>query len=287
MREAVSHRASKLPSLVTLANLACGICALILCMDAVAIGADMSAFDGDNLHPIKAAAWLLVLATFLDAMDGKLARLTRNTSTLGAQLDSLADAVAFGVVPGMLVRSTALLFGPLLGITPHPRILWVAPIVFTCCAVLRLARFNVENSGESSRKGVKFFTGLPTPAAAGLPVAMVLFTFGVADSNFLFSLSDEATLRVQAFLLGILPFTLLALGALMVTRVPYPHLASWLTRNRSPFQATAEFVLVGGLLLIEPEAALLLVGAAFVLVPLLAVLPRTLGAHLASEQSEG
>ena len=287
MEETAPSRASKLPSIVTLANLACGICALILCMDAVAMGQSSISFDPDRIHPLKGAAWLLVLATFLDAMDGKLARLTRNTSTLGAQLDSLADAVAFGVVPGMLVRATVLIQGPALGTAPHPRLLWVAPVVFTCCAILRLARFNVENSGESSRKGVKFFTGLPTPAAAGLPVAMVLFMFGVADPNFLLSLGAETVTGIQALLVRMLPFTLLVLGALMVSRIPYPHLASWLTRNRSPFRTTAEFVLVGGLLLIEPEAALFLVGIAFTLIPLAATLPRRLVPSRASQSPEG
>ena len=73
----------------------------------------------------------------------------------------------------------------------------------------------------------------------------------------------------------------------MVSRIPYPHLASWLTRNRSPFRTTAEFVLVGGLLLIEPEAALFLVGVAFTLIPLAATLPRSLVPSRAAQSPEG
>jgi len=108
-----------------------------------------------------AAIWVLVSSIF-DGLDGKVARLTGTSSKFGVEYDSLADLVAFGVTPGLLMYSWAL--------KPFGRLGWLAAFLFVVCGALRLARFNVQvNTVESKR-----FVGLPIPAAASMVSATVL-----------------------------------------------------------------------------------------------------------------
>ena len=102
---------------------------------------------------------MLVLAILFDILDGRLARLFKSTSQFGAQLDSLSDAVVFGVVPAIGLY--------LWGLQPASKIAWAATLFFCICGALRLARFNSElqDDGEHSRV---FFTGVPMPASAFL-----------------------------------------------------------------------------------------------------------------------
>ncbi|MDD3293473.1 MAG: CDP-diacylglycerol--serine O-phosphatidyltransferase [Geobacteraceae bacterium] len=108
-----------------------------------------------------AALWILISSIF-DGLDGKVARLTGTTSKFGVEYDSLADLVAFGVAPGLLMYAWAL--------KPFGRLGWLAAFLFVVCGALRLARFNVQvNTVESKR-----FVGLPIPAAASMVSATVL-----------------------------------------------------------------------------------------------------------------
>ena len=109
----------------------------------------------------SAAIWILVYSIF-DGLDGKVARLTGTSTKFGVEFDSLADLVAFGVAPGILMYSWAL--------KPFGRLGWLAAFLFVVCGALRLARFNVQvNTVESKR-----FVGLPIPAAASMVSATVL-----------------------------------------------------------------------------------------------------------------
>jgi len=112
----------------------------------------------------SAAIWVLVSSIF-DGLDGKVARLTGTSSKFGVEYDSLADLVAFGVTPGLLMYSWAL--------KPFGRLGWLAAFLFVVCGALRLARFNVQvNTVESKR-----FVGLPIPAAASMVSATVLLFY--------------------------------------------------------------------------------------------------------------
>jgi CDP-diacylglycerol--serine O-phosphatidyltransferase len=114
--------------------------------------------DGD-FH--SAAIWILISSIF-DGLDGKVARMTGTSTKFGVEYDSLADLVAFGVAPGILMYSWAL--------KPFGRVGWLAAFLFVVCGALRLARFNVQvNTVESKR-----FVGLPIPAAASMVSATVL-----------------------------------------------------------------------------------------------------------------
>ncbi|HEY6009051.1 MAG TPA: CDP-diacylglycerol--serine O-phosphatidyltransferase [Geobacteraceae bacterium] len=118
-----------------------------------------------------AAIWILASAIF-DGLDGKVARATGTTSQFGVEYDSLADLVAFGVTPGLLMYSWAL--------KPFGRLGWLAAFLFVVCGALRLARFNVQVSTVESKR----FVGLPIPAAASMVSATVLlfYRFGWPSS---------------------------------------------------------------------------------------------------------
>ncbi|MGM0633899.1 MAG: CDP-diacylglycerol--serine O-phosphatidyltransferase [Pseudomonadota bacterium] len=134
-----------LPNLLTLGALFAGFYAIIAGM------------NGN----FNAAGWAILIAAVLDGLDGRVARLTNTQSAFGAQFDSLADMVSFGVAPALIVFSWAL---SSLG---NPG--WAASFIFISCAALRLARFNVQLGTVDKR----FFVGLQSPVAAGLVTFMV------------------------------------------------------------------------------------------------------------------
>jgi CDP-diacylglycerol---serine O-phosphatidyltransferase len=125
-----------LPSAFTLGNLFFGIYAMV------------AASRGDFLW----AGWFIVFAGTLDVLDGSVARFTRTGSRFGAELDSLVDAISFGVAPGFIMY---LLF------FADTQWSWIVSFVYVTAVVVRLARFNVEQGGEAKRH----FNGLPSPAA--------------------------------------------------------------------------------------------------------------------------
>jgi CDP-diacylglycerol--serine O-phosphatidyltransferase len=138
----------------------------------------------------------IVFAAMLDAVDGRVARLIRGTSRFGAELDSLADFVNFGVAPGLILYRW--------GLNPLGNLGWIAAMVFAICASLRLARFNVqiEDPNRPSWAG-NFFTGMPAPAGA-ITVLLPMYV------GFL-GLHVPATI--------VLIYTLV-IAALMVSRLP-------------------------------------------------------------------
>jgi CDP-diacylglycerol---serine O-phosphatidyltransferase len=151
------HRALfVLPNLFTLSGAFCGFYAITL------LAAEPSSAQ------MFRAALAILFAGFFDLVDGRVARLTRTQSAFGSQLDSLSDAVSFGVAPAFLVLRWSLIEWRGVGV-------FVA-FLFAACALLRLARFNVL-SGDT-RKGSTHFVGLPAPVAAGTVVSLVLSSRG-------------------------------------------------------------------------------------------------------------
>jgi len=168
------------PNLFTTANLFAGFFGIV------------SAIDGK----FEMAAMAILVSCVFDILDGKVARLTKATSRFGVEYDSLADLVAFGVGPGLLVYLWAL--------RPFGRLGWLAAFVFVACGALRLARFNVQVGTISS----KYFVGLPIPGGATMIAATVLFLDG-------WEISSPHLLGVP-----LLVFTYL-IGFLMVSTIPY------------------------------------------------------------------
>jgi CDP-diacylglycerol---serine O-phosphatidyltransferase len=115
---------------------------------------------------------LILAAGVLDGLDGRSARLLKITSKLGAQLDSLADFLSFGVAPALLVYLWTLHQVPTFG--------WSLALLFATCCALRLARFNTELEDSKQPPWMsRFFTGMPAPAAAGCLIMPMLATFAL------------------------------------------------------------------------------------------------------------
>lgn len=135
---------SLLPHLFTTLNLFSGFYSLI------------ATFEGKYFH----AALAILLAIVFDIFDGRLARLTGQSSKFGKEYDSLADMVSFGVAPALLIYNYSLKAFTKMG--------WVASFVYTACVALRLARFNVKPSS-----GIHF-EGLPSPAGGAIIASTIL-----------------------------------------------------------------------------------------------------------------
>jgi len=134
-----------LPGMCTVGNLFCGYAAIVY------------ATRGDY----ATAAPLIGIAMVLDLLDGRIARLTGTTSDFGLQFDSLADVISFGVAPAILAFTW--------GLQPLGRLGWAAGFIFVAAAAVRLARFNIQTGTHDKR----YFVGMPSPAAAGVPAATV------------------------------------------------------------------------------------------------------------------
>lgn len=144
----MSNKFYPLPCMFTLASLFCGFYSMV------------HAFKGE----FYTAAIAILVAAVFDALDGRVARMTRTTSQFGVELDSLCDMVSFGVAPGFLAYLWAL--------QPYGRYGWLAAFLYVAMTSLRLARFNSQNV----KSGNKDFMGLPCPAAAAMIVTSVMFS---------------------------------------------------------------------------------------------------------------
>lgn len=224
-----------LPTLLTLGNAVCGFAALAF---ASKIEAGNPATDVFFAY----SAWLIFGAMIFDGLDGYVARLSKTASDFGGQLDSLCDAISFGVAPAFLLLRMGREW-------EHPVVqqtIAVIAVLYMACAILRLARFNVENSPDPSAH--KRFKGLPSPAAAGCVASLCILRGNVAVS-WAFLEPD----RVQAWATAFAPLGTLLVALLMVSRVPYPHVTKQLLRGRRRLSHVAQALLLLGLLVITHE----------------------------------
>jgi CDP-diacylglycerol--serine O-phosphatidyltransferase len=196
--------------------------------------AGLSAIRYTFAERYELAAALIILAAVLDGLDGLLARKLNAATSFGAELDSFADFVSFGVAPGLLVYAYALT-GPTGGFG------WVFVLVFAVCACLRLARFNLSRAAPDGGM-IRHFIGVPAPAGAMLGLLPVyLGLAGWLDPA-------SAPVLVALYLGGV--------GLLMVSRLPTPSLKAIRIARRH-----AIWVLVGasafaGLLFLQTWATL-------------------------------
>ena len=214
------RRIPLLPNLITTGNVFAGFYSII------------HSIHGD----FKRAAWAVVIGGVFDMLDGRIARLTNSQSEFGTQYDSLSDLCTFGFAPALLAYFWAL--------EPYGRVGWLGAFLFVVCAALRLARFNVQGSTEER----EYFQGIPSPGAAGVVVATVLFhqefwagqhlTWRPAQLAFMaltyiLALLMVSGIRFRSFktfnIRGIRPFQALVLGALIITMLAYsPELSLFL-----------------------------------------------------------
>lgn len=254
-----------LPNMLTLANAGCGLLAISKAIDALALGVGAPGFH----QTFEQACWLILFALILDALDGKVARLTDSFSDFGAQLDSFADAITFGVAPAMLGKVLLESHGLF-----HPRLNFFAAAAFTLMAVLRLARFNVGN--EHGEEHHRTFTGLPSPAAAGTLVITILMSFSLgggiegsgADATAvgkgLAVIPEEWRMTLMSVLQPAVLFLLAGLGLLMVSRVTYAHGFGAISRSGG-FPALVKLVFLFLALYLAPVPVLFVAAYGYVL----------------------
>ncbi len=164
-----------LPSLFTTANMALGYYAILEVMHATAT---------DYVH-LDNAAEAIGFAVLFDGLDGRIARMTGTSSDFGKELDSLADAITFGVAPAILAWTWGFNLMPTVLLTEwHIKLTQlgaIASFLFLIAGASRLARFNITHNAQPSnpgRPGKKYFVGMPIPAGAGVIAAVVHFEAG-------------------------------------------------------------------------------------------------------------
>lgn len=173
------------------------------------------------------AAWFILIASIFDGLDGKVARLTGTVSKFGVEYDSLADLVAFGVAPGLLMYSWAL--------KPFGKLGWLAAFLYVVCGALRLARFNVQVTTVESKR----FVGLPIPAAASMVAACVLLFY---------HLGGPGEIRKVSVLILIY-----VLAALMVSNFRYYSFKDPELVKRQPFGFLVLAIFVIIVIVAEPQ----------------------------------
>jgi CDP-diacylglycerol---serine O-phosphatidyltransferase len=225
-----------LPSLATLGNAVSGFAAIYVA--AMVASNDSPTRDPwANFfltHGFAAAAYLIFLAMVFDALDGRLARFARHTTDFGGQLDSMADAISFGVAPAFVALRLFRMEGPDWSV-PLTRLVWAMAALYVCCAAIRLARFNVSNQhGEQHHFS---FLGLPSPGAAGAVASLILMEQ---------DLSRQSLDFLAHTCLALLPLVVLATGLLMVSHVRYPHFVNRYLRGR---RSIGRLILIVGIVL--------------------------------------
>ena len=246
-----------LPSLITILNGICGFTAIIF----AGKGAQLSVghISEDPQTPLflfgptsyfAMAGYLILLAMIADMLDGRLARRVNGTSSFGGQLDSLCDVISFGVAPAFLMLKTLEHKLESIGFADESflqRFIWLAAAAYISCAAIRLARFNVENEEDESAH--MSFIGLPTPAAAGVIVSLIIF--------------HQETFPTLNIILYSLPFLALGIAVLMVSRIRYPHVLNQYLKGRKPFGHFIRLLLLLAFLWWARQVALVLIFCGF------------------------
>lgn len=206
-----------LPNLLTSAALFSGFYAIIAGMNG----------------SFEKAAIAIFVSMVLDGLDGRVARMTNTQSEFGAQYDSLADMVSFGVAPALVVFTWSLHDAGKVG--------WVAAFVFVAGAALRLARFNTQIGSTDKR----YFVGLPSPAAAGVVAGMVW-------------VGTQFEVNPVQYALVVAPIVALA-GILMVSNFYYHSFKEIDLKGKVPFVVLLAVVMVLAVISIDPATLLWLI----------------------------
>jgi CDP-diacylglycerol--serine O-phosphatidyltransferase len=236
-----------IPTLFTLGNAVCGFAAIVFAskIDKAAVDAHLA-----NYYFAYSGA-LIFLAMVFDAFDGSIARRLKTASEFGGQLDSLCDAVSFGVAPGFLLMKMGQDWTDLQWPGATQAIAVIAAL-YMVCAILRLARFNVQNTPDAASH--KRFKGLPSPAAAGCVASLALLR-----SEFACDWAHLDPSMVRGMVMLCAPLGTLTVALLMVSRVSYPHLTNQWLRGRRHFSHLVKVVVAFFLLILLRELSLIIV----------------------------
>ncbi len=220
-RERLSRGLFVLPTLFTVGNLFCGYLSI------------WSSIRGT----FDQSAYLIIAAGILDALDGRIARMTHSTSSFGEQYDSMADLVSFGVAPAVLAYSW--------GLADFLRLGWMVSFLFVVCGSMRLARFNIQAHVVDK----KYFVGLPIPAGAGTIATVVLAT--------------PERLVSRGWMGGLLGLTIV-LSYLMISTIRYRSFKDLDLRRRRPAWILPAIALFFAIVAFRPQLALAVLALVFV-----------------------
>lgn len=247
--EAQASRIYILPNMMTAGNLFCGFMAVVNCIHARLAA---SAEDGLYLEATAAghyryAVYFIFGAALFDTLDGRLARMGGRESLFGAEFDSIADVISFGLSPALLMF--CLILAPSTEFPWFRQIGWFVGFVFLLCAAMRLARFNVITNPllhRGKKEASKDFVGLPVPAAAGTVASLVLFLLKLGE--------HDKSLNKFAL---VLPFLMLLIAFLMMSRFRYPSGKNVGMQTQTRLRTFVVLLVVIGLGLLYKEEALL------------------------------
>jgi CDP-diacylglycerol--serine O-phosphatidyltransferase len=263
VRKGVKKGLYLLPSAFTAANIGMGYFAIMAALrgfqllDAGGAGGGVGAATAHFDNASRAIGW----AILFDALDGRIARMTKTTTEIGIHLDSIADVVTFGIAPAVLVYAWG--YGGALpeGSQLH-KLGWFVSFMFLICGAIRLARFNVQATrprplAEGSAKvDKKNFVGLPIPAAAGLLVALIHFA-----PRPLASYEGNLSALYSSLLMGLVAL----LATLMVSTIRYSSFKTLGAGRRSTIKVMPVIAAVGMLVWLFSRYVLLALILAYVL----------------------
>ena len=252
-----------LPCLITLCNGLCGFASINFAMRGMNDPSGLW-LQNPQVSFFTAAAWFIGFGMICDGLDGFVARKSGSMSDFGGQLDSMSDVITFGVAPAFLMltviesswRDTIGTVGPVFG-GLSGKFLWTISAIYVACAMLRLAKFNVET--DTDEESHNEFEGLPSPGAAGVVGSLVLLY-----SDFLPELQNTSDVGGAIGILSkcivfMIPVFTILVSLLMVSNVEYSHVASKYIKGRKPFQYVAMLVIVILLLAWKPQFTLAIV----------------------------
>ncbi|MFN8057586.1 MAG: CDP-diacylglycerol--serine O-phosphatidyltransferase [Vicinamibacterales bacterium] len=240
-----------LPSMFTMANMFCGYACIVYAM------------RGE----FAMAAPFIGVAVVLDMLDGRIARLTGTTSQFGMEFDSLADVISFGVAPAVLAFQWGLTFLGRLG--------WTAGFLYVAATAIRLARFNIQSSANPDKR---YFVGMPSPAAAGVPAATVFaYPYGLEGWHGLLALP---MVLVPAFL--------------MVSTIRYRSFKTFDLGSRRSYRNLIVMAVVIAAIATQPQITLVVLAYAYLGSALIGLLwsrlrrrPEAAGARLPTDDHGG
>ena len=276
-----------LPTMVTLLNAFFGFFSIIYASRGPGVLPDHDLLNMADFSFFAISGYLILAAMIADVLDGQVARWSGTASSFGGQLDSLSDVLSFGAAPAFLMFKVVearigldafehIFFFPVslwkaLPLYNQHKVQmvenWIlfAAIFFMLCTIIRLARFNLENDTDLSRH--QSFAGLPSPAAAGVVVSLVIFLEdylpGITDQlpNFSAALAD--------ILIWILPLAALSCGILMVSRIRYSHLVNRLFRKKKNFTSVLLVLFTGFLFALNIQLTILIGFCLFAIIGLI------------------
>ncbi len=246
-----------LPTMLTLGNAVCGFGAITF---AAKVGlAERLGWGRTNTDCLWIAAVLIFLAMVFDMLDGRAARWAKQTSQFGAELDSLCDAISFGVAPAVILVKFSADAHPAMPMMAA-RLLWAIAVLFVVCAILRLARFNVETDEEDTHE---YFSGLPSPAAAG---TVASFMIAYPEIQELAAEVEKyptgwqriphvAAVYLQPALEFLVPIVALACACLMVSRLRYSHVFNQWFRGRRSYRHILQLLIAAVAIFLVRELA--------------------------------